>query len=318
MASRFLDDRYAGLRKTPDQIVYKGYTPDDVWKQLAQKSHQTGQKITRQCPVCDTSIQHTDERFLICPSCNAPVEIFQVRHLTQNADTRIIYISVKGHHKEIRRIELKCLSCERALTTDETCTYTCEIQTYLTLEHQDNGTYIKRWGNKPESLREEKPEIPTRLPQTPTLDSQHPQHKQTQQQTQDVEHEGIDTQRTDDVEHPLPEPTNNDTEASQIQIPADVEHDSEHAPIEHNTDEDLALEFIETHLVADAQGVLPNSEIYLRYLKFLHRRKRTPLADRKLYKHIREGFGVEHTRRRIDGKRQYAFIGIRWRQTDTE
>lgn len=176
-----------------EQIIYNGHTPGYVWDALEKRSNQTLRKVTLRCPVCDTSIHHTEtpqrtpRAFaqrddthetpqLRCRSCDAPASVFQHSHHTETADTRIIYIEVKGQSREVARLNLCCLSCGESLTPDETCTNTCWIQTYLCLEIQDAEPYIKRWLNCLE-VKRDIPEIPMRLsaasdaPETDTQDN---------------------------------------------------------------------------------------------------------------------------------------------------
>ena len=129
------------------------------------------------------------------------------------------------------------------------------------------------------------------------------QHPQIEQQ---IEHPPVEQQ----VEHP---PMELETgEHSQIEQ-AEIEQKMvEQTEIEQEIDDALAIEFIETQLIAEVEHFLPTSEIYHRYEKFAHSRKHKPLKDKQLYKHIRERFNVEKTRWRIDGKLRYGFIGIRW------
>ena len=118
-----------------------------------------------------------------------------------------------------------------------------------------------------------------------------------------------------EVEHSL-------IEHQQIEHPpveySSIEHQQiEHPPVEQETveqeiDDAFAIEFIETHLIAEVEHFLPTSEIYHRYEKFVHSRNHTALKDQQLYKHLRERFNVKHTRRRSNGKLQYGFIGIQW------
>jgi len=58
-------------------------------------------------------------------------------------------------------VALHCLSCEQPLKTNETCENTCEIQTYLVLETDTAGLYIKRSLNRLDVKRDTS-EIPIR------------------------------------------------------------------------------------------------------------------------------------------------------------
>lgn len=167
-----------------EQIISHGHTTPYEWQKLEQRSRDTQQRIQPQCPACNAEIHPTDTTDLRCLSCHAPVEIYQHRELTETADRRVIYIQVKGQRRPLLTLDLQCLSCERRLQADETCTNTCEIQTYLTLEHQDaergsgddtlpprsgGELYIKRAANLPHVQRDT-PEIDIRnFPDTDSL-----------------------------------------------------------------------------------------------------------------------------------------------------
>ena len=152
------------------QIVHQGYTPAHVWEALEHRSRQTRIPLSLQCPICSGEIQHTEPTDLRCLSCNAPSKVFQHRHLTKTADTRLIYIHGNGHPKKCLRLPMRCLSCETPLTKEETCPNTCEIQTYLLLERDDGHLYVKRWLNPLNMPRERKSSDPDHqdgtLPQT--------------------------------------------------------------------------------------------------------------------------------------------------------
>ena len=182
-----------------ERIIYNGHTPGYVWQELEQRSNQTQRKVTLRCPVCDTSIHHTEtpqptisafaqrddtdaRPQLRCHFCDAPASLFQHSHHTETADTRIIYIEVKGQSREVARLKMQCLSCGQTLKTDETCDNTCWIQTYITLDIQDGEIYIKRWINCL-NVKREIPEIPMHprddAPETDTADhnENQPQHQ---------------------------------------------------------------------------------------------------------------------------------------------
>ena len=131
-----------------EQIITHGYTRSSDWQELAQRSINTRRKIDLQCPICSAEIHPTDTTDLRCLSCHAPVEIYQHRERTETADTRIIYAEVNGQCRPLLSLNLQCLSCERTLQADETCTNTCYIQTYLILDVQDSELYIKRAANR--------------------------------------------------------------------------------------------------------------------------------------------------------------------------
>ena len=188
-----------------EQIITHGYTRSSDWQELAQRSINTRRKIDLQCPLCSAEIHPTrngapqgtvprhsfDTTDLRCRACDAPVEVYQHREITETADTRIIYAEVSNapffapqgagfpRHSAPRRarltLDLQCLSCERTLQADETCTNTCRIQTYLTLEHQDGELYIKRAANLPHVPRDT-PFIPIRnLPPNANADTDTPE-----------------------------------------------------------------------------------------------------------------------------------------------
>lgn len=159
-----------------EQIIHQGHTPGHVWDALEKRSNQTQRKVTLRCPVCDSSIQHTETPQLRCRSCDAPASLYQHRHLRKRADTRLIYVSVQGHTREVASIKMQCLSCGQTLKADETCDNTCWIQTYLMFQPLDGELYIKRWLNCLHVQRDI-PEIPIRLtlptdaPETDTADN---------------------------------------------------------------------------------------------------------------------------------------------------
>ena len=169
-----------------EQIIYHRHMPQRVWDALKQRSRETRRKIHLRCPQCHAEIYPTrnaapqgtgfprhsfDTTPLRCLSCHAPVEIYQHRELTSNADRRVIYIHVSGQHRALLTLDLQCLSCEQPLQADETCTNTCGIQTYLVLEHDDGKLYIKRLGIRSDALFPREPtEIDTRnFPDTDSL-----------------------------------------------------------------------------------------------------------------------------------------------------
>lgn len=172
-----------------EQIIYQGHTPQRVWEALAQRSRETRIKIDLQCPNCDAEIHH-NATTLHCRSCSAPVSVYQHRHHTDTADTRLIYIHVLGKSRAVVSLVMHCLSCEQHLTEEETCTNTCEIQTYLVFE-RDGELYVKRWVNTP-SFKREPTEIDTRpLPDTDRIrranDTPHTENlPQNQPQAPDV------------------------------------------------------------------------------------------------------------------------------------
>ena len=156
----------------PEQIIYHGYTTQSDWQDLDQRSRETRHRIQPLCPACNAEIHHTQTTGLRCIGCHAPVEVYQHRELTETADTRIIYAQANGQHRALVTLDLQCLSCERRLQADETCTNTCGIQTYLVSEHDDGELYIRRAANLPDVPRDT-PFIPIRTqPDTDTPETE--------------------------------------------------------------------------------------------------------------------------------------------------
>lgn len=163
------------MQEQVEQIIYHGHTPSRVWQELKQRSINTRRKIHLQCPQCNAEIYPTDTTHLRCLSCDVPVEIYQHRELTETADTRIIYAQANGQRRALLTLVMQCLSCERTLQADETCTNTCGIQTYLVLEHDDGELYIKRAANRLDVPRDT-PFIPIRnLPPNANADTDTPE-----------------------------------------------------------------------------------------------------------------------------------------------
>ena len=170
-------------RKQIGQILYhRNPIREEDWEQLAQKSKGTRLRVEIRCPRCsdgvgkqksstqptgceDTSlsdeIQLINNTMLQCRACQTPIEVFQRRYSTQNRDTHRIYIQSNGVETQILGILMQCLSCEKNITTEGDCTFTCGIQTYLTLSDEDGDFYVKRWINK-KGVRRDVPEIPLR------------------------------------------------------------------------------------------------------------------------------------------------------------
>lgn len=151
-----------------EQIIHNGHTPGYLWDALEKRSTQTQRTVTLRCPVCEAKLHLTETTQLHCRTCQAPASLYQHRHLRKRADTRMIYVSVKGHTREVARLKIKCLSCGQTLKADETCDKTCDIQTYLTLDAKDGELSIKRAVNLFDVPRDT-PEIPIR--QTDTADN---------------------------------------------------------------------------------------------------------------------------------------------------
>ena len=126
------------------QIVYGAHTPAYIWDALKARATETRIHLDVRCPACGGEIRETGSDFH-CEACEAPVSFFQHRFLSDDADTRVIYIQVNGHEKEIYRLDLCCLSCEAGLDAEELCPNTCEIQTFLTIETDSEKCYVKRW-----------------------------------------------------------------------------------------------------------------------------------------------------------------------------
>ena len=126
------------------QIVHAAHTPLRVLDELNEIATQTRIHLEARCPVCDGEFKHTQSN-VYCDACETPVSFFQRQHLSDALDIRLIYIQVKGHEKEIYRLNLYCLSCEEELNVEELCPNTCEIQTFLIIETDANQLYAKRW-----------------------------------------------------------------------------------------------------------------------------------------------------------------------------
>ena len=125
------------------QIVYAAHTPSRVWDELNAHATQTRIRLEARCPACAGELKYT-HRDVCCDACDTSVSFFQQRHLSDDADTRVIYIHVNGHEKEIHRLDLCCLSCEERLNAEELCPNICEIQTFLILEIDAGKLYAKR------------------------------------------------------------------------------------------------------------------------------------------------------------------------------
>ena len=126
------------------QIVHEAHTPLYVWDALTAHATETRICLDVRCPACGGEIKDTDSDFH-CEACKAPVSFFQHRFLSEDADTRVLYIQVNGHEKEIHRLDLCCLSCEGVLDAEELCPNTCEVQTFLIIETDSEKCYVKRW-----------------------------------------------------------------------------------------------------------------------------------------------------------------------------
>ena len=143
-----------------------------------------------------------------------------------------------------------------------------------------------------------------------------PQQTRAADDTGNVKHPDVedidDTQHsdreTDDVEHNTEHNSENAAHTHE-----NVEHYGEHNDTQL-TDDHLAERFISTHIVAETEHFLTSQEVYTRYQRFIHKRNRTPIEDRRLYKRLRERYPVAtKKRRRINGRLQYGFTGIRCR-----
>lgn len=187
------------MQEKQKQIISHGYRTQRTNDALAQRRRDTRRKIDLQCPVCSDEIQPTDTTHLQCLSCDAPVEVYQHRELTETADRRVIYIHVSGQRRAVLSLDLHCLSCEQRLTSAETCTNTCPIQTYLVCEHEDAELYISRLAIRSDAHFPREPtEIQTRTPNdTDSTDNETP-HTQNQPVNQPP---AIDDQIPSD-EHP--------------------------------------------------------------------------------------------------------------------
>ena len=125
------------------QIVYAAHTPSRVWDELEKRATHTRIHLDTRCPACAGELKYT-HRDVCCDACDTSVSFFQHRRLSDDADTRVIYIHVNGHEKEIHRLDLCCLSCEERLNAEELCPNACEIQTFLILEIDAGKLYAKR------------------------------------------------------------------------------------------------------------------------------------------------------------------------------
>lgn len=141
-----------------DPIVRTGSTPEYVWAEFEERSAETHYRVEMRCPVCDGEIQafvnglnHFAPR---CLSCKTAVHIFQVRHLTETVDRRVIYAEALDQRVELFRLNVQCLSCEQPLQDDESCQGSCRMQTYLVLEVVSKELYVKRWIHHPNVPRE--------------------------------------------------------------------------------------------------------------------------------------------------------------------
>ena len=128
----------------PTQIIYGAHTPAHVWEALKARASETRIHLDALCPACGGEIKETGSD-VHCEACEAPVSFFQHRFLSEDADTRAIYIQVNGHEQEIHRLDLCCLSCEAGLNAEELCPNTCEVQTFLIIETDSDKRYVKRW-----------------------------------------------------------------------------------------------------------------------------------------------------------------------------
>ena len=128
----------------PTQIIYGAHTPAHVWEALKARVSETRIHLDALCPACGGEIKETGSD-VHCEACEAPVSFFQHRFLSEDADTRVIYIEVNGQKKEIHRLDLCCLSCEAGLNAEELCPNTCEVQTFLIIETDSDKRYVKRW-----------------------------------------------------------------------------------------------------------------------------------------------------------------------------
>ena len=89
-------------------IVHAAHTPSHVLDKLEKCATETRIRLEAKCPACDGELKHT-QTHVRCDACDAPVSFCQQRHLSDDLDIRLIYIQVKGHEKEIHRLNLYCL-----------------------------------------------------------------------------------------------------------------------------------------------------------------------------------------------------------------
>ena len=80
------------------QIVYGAHTPAHVWDALKARATETRIRLDVRCPACGGEIKDTDSD-VRCDTCDVPVSFFQHQFLSEDADTRVIYIQVNGHEK---------------------------------------------------------------------------------------------------------------------------------------------------------------------------------------------------------------------------
>lgn len=186
-----------------EQIISHGYTRSSDWQELAQRSIKTRRKIDLRCPQCHAEIHPTDTTPLRCLSCDVPVEIYQHSELTETEDRRIIYAEANAQHRALLTLVMQCLSCERTLQADETCTNTCGIQTYLVLEHDDTQLYIKRAANRLDVPRDT-PFIPIgNLPDTDTPETENSVENSVENSLQSVSENAVSHS---DAAHPPNQP----------------------------------------------------------------------------------------------------------------
>ena len=164
-------------RKLPHQIVFKGYINYDILMRLEEKRREKGIRLDVRCPVCNSGIKIKNDS-VSCLVCDDRVEIFQDRFFTKAGDTRILYVSIGGHEKEIHRLDMWCFSCDVPLLLSQTCNTNCQVETYLILEFVNGEIYLTYFLNKLDGFRE-KGEIPIRrtyryAPESPIEDDSIP------------------------------------------------------------------------------------------------------------------------------------------------
>ena len=290
-----------------EQILYNENSPNRSEQEALEKRVDRSEISVRlYCPGCGHQLLRLD-----CDFCNVSCGILHQRILKGvypdidesepriETDTRVISLYATGYpRRELIRFQIRCLSCYEVLQRNEKCLSRCGLRTYLSYEIVDGWLLLRlRWyknrdfkefpitpGHVFEKLRES---ALTKIPQTPATDLTFEPPIDTEHPREHVEHNG---------EHP----------------PENVEHNTEHN--ESLTDDQLADRFIENYIVADAEHFQTAEAIVEAYHFFTEIKNATPLADRKLYKHLQDAFGVEKTRRRVENIRQYGFLGIRLQQ----
>ena len=118
----------------PEPIVNHGHLNSDTWKKIEQRSEEKKIPIFPKCPACQTQITTLCEGGYGCRRCQKPADVSLQRENTDdeekllmytNADTILrenrigevseihaFYLKIGGQTQLIRRVALKCLSCQ--------------------------------------------------------------------------------------------------------------------------------------------------------------------------------------------------------------